>query len=25
LIHFATHDRRLAVAAEELHFPVLGA
>jgi hypothetical protein len=24
LIHFATHDRQLAFAAEEMHFPVLG-
>ena len=24
LIHFATHDRQLALAAEERHFPVLG-
>ena len=24
LIHFATHDRQLALAADELHFPVLG-
>jgi len=25
LIHFATHDRQLALAAEEMHFPILGA
>jgi predicted nucleic acid-binding protein len=24
LIHFVTHDRQLALAAEEMHFPVLG-